>query len=151
MDPTAPDAAVSHPQIREFFSQHIPFNHYLGLELDTLGDGVAQVRLPFKPQFVGDPLRPALHGGVIATLLDTAGGAALWTTLALADRISTVDIRVDYLRPGRLEALIAEARVRRAGNRMGVVSIKTWHPGTEDEIIAEAMAVYNIRREIDAR
>lgn len=147
---TAMDDAI-YPYVRKFFAEEIPFNRYVGLEILKLEKGTATVKLPFRPELVGDPFRPALHGGAIATLLDTTGGAAVWTELTPTDRVSTVDIRVDYLRPGRLEELHAEGCVRRVGNRMGVVAIRAYHPSHPDETIAEAMAVYNIRRENDAR
>ena len=135
--------------IEEFFSQSIPFNRFLGIQLVSLEHGVATLKLPFKPELVGDPFRPALHGGVIATMLDTAGGASVFSAVALGDKVSTVDLRVDYLRPGRLEDLWAEARVRRVGNRMGVASIRAYHASAPDESVAEAMGVYNIRRDVE--
>ncbi len=144
---------VLDPQVRgsieRFFAEEIPFNRYLGLRLVSLERGTATLLLPFKPELVGDPFRPALHGGVIATVLDTAGGAAVFSELAVGDRVSTVDIRVDYLRPGRLEDLYAEAKIRRVGNRMGVTSIRAYHASDPDQSVAEAMGVYNIRRELD--
>lgn len=135
--------------IERFMAEEIPFNRFLGMRLVSLERGVARMELPFKPELVGDPMRPALHGGVIATLLDTAGGAAVFSELAVGDRVSTVDIRVDYLRPGRLEDLHAEATIKRVGNRMGVTAIRAYHPSDPDQSVAEAMAVYNIRREQD--
>lgn len=147
--PQRDDALLA--MVREFFAQGIPFNRHLGMEVLEMADGFARARLPFREEFVGDPFRPALHGGVIATLLDATGGAAVWSGLSMADRVSTIDIRVDYLRPGRLEEVVAEGRVRRAGNRVGVVAIHAYHPSHPDEHIAEAMGVYSIRRESDAR
>lgn len=135
--------------IEHFFSEAIPFNRFLGLRLVLLERGVARLLLPFKPELVGDPFRPALHGGVIAAALDTAGGAAVFSELGVGDRVSTVDIRVDYLRPGRLEDLYAEATVKRVGNRMGVSAIRAYHPSDPAQAVAEAMGVYNIRRESD--
>lgn len=138
-------------QVQELFGEIIPFNKFLGMTLESLGEGRARLRLPFRPELIGDPMRPALHGGVISALMDTAGGAALWSRLTLEDRVSTVDLRVDYLRPGKAETLLADAHIRRLGNRMGVVSIRAFHPSDEAESIAEAMAVYNIRRGADGR
>lgn len=135
--------------VEKFFAEEIPFNRFLGMRLVVLERGVARLVMPFRPELVGDPFRPALHGGVVAALLDTAGGAAVFSELAVGDRVSTVDIRVDYLRPARLEDLYAEARIRRIGNRMGVTSIRAYHEGDPDQPVAEAMAVYNIRREQD--
>ena len=138
-------------RVREFFARGIPFNNFLGMEVGALEEGFARVRIPFRSEFVGDPFRPALHGGVVATLVDATGGAAVWSSLSIADRVSTIDIRVDYLRPGRLEEVVAEARVRRVGNRVGVAQIVAFHPSAPDEHIAEAMGVYAIRRESDAK
>ncbi len=138
-------------RIKEFFARGIPFNRFLAMELMVIGEGTAQMRLPFREELVGDPFRPALHGGVIATLLDATGGAAVWSMLNLADRVSTIDIRVDYLRPGRLEELYAVGTVRRVGGRVGVASIRAFHPSQPDETVAEAMGVFNVRREADPR
>ena len=135
--------------IERFFAEEIPFNRFLGVQLIFLERGVARLLLPFKPELVGDPFRPALHGGVVAAVLDTAGGASVFSELALGDRVSTVDIRVDYLRPARLEDLYAEATIKRVGNRMGVTAIRAYHASDPSQSVAEAMGVYNIRREQD--
>jgi uncharacterized protein (TIGR00369 family) len=136
-------------EIEGFFAEAIPFNKFLGLRLVFLERGVARMLLPFKPELVGDPFRPALHGGVIAAAMDTTGGAAVFSELGLGDRVSTVDIRVDYLRPGRLEDLLTEATIKRVGNRMGVTAIRAFHASDPERSVAEAMGVYNIRREQD--
>jgi uncharacterized protein (TIGR00369 family) len=133
-------------QIQEFMREMIPFNRYLGMELVALEQGLARMELPYRPEFIGDPFRPALHGGVVSALLDTCGGAAAFSVVGLGDRVSTVDLRVDYLRPGREERLVAEGRVVRAGNRVCVVNLLAFHPGGEAEPIAQASAVYNVRR-----
>src|SRR5260221_12499699 len=91
--------------VRRFMAEQIPFNSYLGLQVDLLEASRAVLSLPFRREFIGDPFRPALHGGVISTLIDTCGGAAVWTTVSPTDRISTIDLPVDYLRPGRPELL----------------------------------------------
>ena len=54
--------------IERFFAEEIPFNRYLGLRLVSLERGVARVLLPFRPELVGDPMRPALHGGQLIPL-----------------------------------------------------------------------------------
>jgi len=133
--------------VKQFMEQRVPFNRILGMRLARLGRGRAVLELPFREEFIGDPFRPALHGGVISSLLDTCGGAAVFTTLSdIGDRTSTVDLRIDYLRPGRKEKLVATAEVVRAGNRVAVVSLRAYHPGGEDEPVATGTGVYNIRR-----
>lgn len=138
-------------KVQHFFSEVIPFHRFLGITVEALEDGMARLRIAFRPEYVGDPFRPALHGGISSTLIDATGGAAVWSTLEMTDRVSTVDLRVDYLRPARLEDLVAEARVLRVGNRVGVVSIRAFHPTTPDETVAEGKGVYNVRRLDDAR
>jgi uncharacterized protein (TIGR00369 family) len=132
--------------VRRVMEEMIPFNAFLGFEVEHLDEGRARMRVPFRPEFIGDAGRPALHGGLIATLLDTCGGAALWTLIRAQDRVSTIDLRVDYLRPGQAEMLVAEGTVMRLGNRVGVVSIRAFHPSAPEETVAEGKGVYNIKR-----
>lgn len=123
----------------------IPFNRYLGVRVGAVENGRARLEVPFRPELVGDPLRPALHGGVLSALADAAGGAAVWT--GLEDdraRVSTIDLRIDYLRPARLETIVAEAHVVRLGNRVGVADVRLFHPSSEGETIATGKGVYNI-------
>jgi uncharacterized protein (TIGR00369 family) len=123
----------------------IPFNAYLGIDVTEVGVGLVRMRVPYRPELVGDPLKPALHGGVLAAVIDAAGGAAVWTMGTLQDRISTIDMRVDYLIPARLETFYAEAKVVRRGRHVAVANIRTYHPDRPDETIAEGKAVYSIR------
>ena len=135
--------------VRAFMEQGIPFNRFLGMKVVLLEPGRAILELPFRPEFIGDPIRPALHGGVLSTLIDTCGGAAVWTELGTEDRVSTIDLRVDYLRPGRSEALRVEGRVVRSGNRVAVVDLGAYHPGAPDQVVATGKGVYNVRRRRD--
>jgi uncharacterized protein (TIGR00369 family) len=132
--------------VRRFMSEQIPFNAFLGVRVDVLEHGRAQLSVPFRPEFIGDPFRPALHGGVISALIDACGGAAVWTTVHPHDRVSTIDLRVDYLQPGRSRELVVDARVIRAGNRVGVASMRAFHSDTPDATVAEGKGVYNIKR-----
>jgi len=123
----------------------IPFNRFLGIKVASLGEGKIHLTLPFRPEFVGDPIRPAMHGGVLSTLADVAGGMAVWSGLAEPRaRVATIDLRVDYLRPGRLETIDAVAVVVRKGNRVGVVDVTLFHPDRTDEVVATGKGVYNI-------
>lgn len=131
--------------LRHLMEEVVPFNRHLGMKLTVARAGFARLEVPFRPELVGDPLRPALHGGVISTLADAAGGAAVWSGLDVPSaRVSTIDLRVDYLRPARLETLVAEATVVRRGNRVGVADVKLFHPGTESDVVATGKGVYNI-------
>jgi uncharacterized protein (TIGR00369 family) len=137
---------VPPPELLQFFKDFIPFNRFLGIQLTDAKDGWVRLELPFRPEFVGDASRPALHGGVISTLIDTCGGFAVFTSIPFGEKVSTIDLRVDYLSPGREETLCAEGQVVRVGNRVGVVDIKCFHPSTPDKMVATGKAVYNIKR-----
>jgi|ERR1700689_4308016 uncharacterized protein (TIGR00369 family) len=136
MDPTT---------LRQVMEDLIPFNKYLGVRVIEIDRGRVRLEVPFRPELIGDPLRQALHGGVISMLADTAGGAAMWS--ALEDgraRVSTIDIRIDYLRPGRQETLAAEASVVRIGRRVGVVDVRCFHPSAPTDTVATGKGVYNV-------
>ncbi len=131
--------------LRSLANEYIPFNRFLGMRLVEIREGFARMELPFRPEFIGDPTRPALHGGVISTLADTTGGFAVWSQVTdPRGRVSTIDLRVDYLRPGKAETLIAQATVVRQGNRVGVVDIALFHPQNETEFVATGKGVYNV-------
>jgi uncharacterized protein (TIGR00369 family) len=136
--------------LRQLMEELIPFNRFLGIQVAAIADDHVHLTLPFRPELVGDPMRPALHGGVLSTLADVAGGLAVWSDLGSAHaRVSTIDLRIDYLLPGRLERLDAKAHVVRKGNRVGVVDVVLFHPARLNETVATGKGAYNIVR--DAR
>ena len=132
--------------LRQAMEKYIPFNAFLQMRVAEVRKGFARIEIPFRPELIGDPTKPALHGGVISALADATGGAAVWTGVDdVRVRVSTIDIRVDYLLPGRLETLVAEASVVRLGGRIGVADIKVFHESTRDESVAVSKAVYYVR------
>lgn len=131
--------------LKELMEQTIPFNRHLGVRMAKASAGFARLELPFRDELVGDPQRPALHGGVLSMLADTAGGAAVWAGVQdPRARVATIDLRIDYLRPGKLELVAAEATVVRIGNRVGVADVRLFHPSAEAETIATGKGVYSI-------
>jgi uncharacterized protein (TIGR00369 family) len=137
---------MSYDQFRDFFDRAIPFNVFLGMRLAEMRDCYARLELPFRPEFIGDARRPALHGGVISSLIDTAGGAATFTKISADDYCSTIDLRVDYLLPGSPELICAEATVLRIGNRVSAVDIRAFHPSAPDRTVATGKGVYSVYR-----
>ncbi len=133
--------------LTRFMQDGIPFNRVLGVRVVSAQPGTVRLLVPFRPELVGDPLRPALHGGVLSALADAAGGAALWSGIDDdRGRVSTIDLRVDYLCPARLEDVHAIATTVRLGKRVGVADIRLVHPSREDETIATGKGVYHILR-----
>ncbi|HUG52446.1 MAG TPA: hotdog fold thioesterase [Vicinamibacteria bacterium] len=124
--------------------EHVPFNRLLGMRGESIAPGSCVLALPVRADFVGDPRRPALHGGVVSSLIDTAGGLAAWSALIPGESVSTVDLRVDYLEPAGLgEELRAQAELVRKGNRVCHVRIAVTQGGV---LVAEGRGVYNIHR-----
>src|SRR6266508_2772514 len=82
--------------------EHVPFNRLLGIKGESAGHGRAVLVLPVRPDFVGDFRRPALHGGVLSSVIDAAVGMAAWSARPPCESVSTVDLRVDYLEPAEL-------------------------------------------------
>jgi uncharacterized protein (TIGR00369 family) len=131
--------------LKQVMEELIPFNRYLGVRVTKASAGFARLEVPFREELIGDPLRPALHGGVLSALADTAGGGAVWTGIEdERARVATIDLRIDYLRPAKLELVVAEAQVVRIGNRVGVADVRLFHPSAESETIATGKGVYNI-------
>ncbi|TNE88961.1 MAG: hotdog fold thioesterase [Deltaproteobacteria bacterium] len=135
-----------------FFEERIAFNKLLGMRVSELGDGTCRISVKYRPELLGDPFRPALHGGLLSTLADTTGGLAVFSQLDFTrSRVATVDLRVDYLRPGRPEDVHCDARVVRAGNKVAVSSMVLWQgEGPEDYVVADCRGVYNVvHKELD--
>ncbi|MEZ5820817.1 MAG: thioesterase family protein [Bradyrhizobium sp.] len=113
------------------FEQMIPFNRVLGLQIESLDPEAPRLKFEMRPELVGNPVRQILHGGVISATLDVVGGLAIalaslaarpeLLTMAQFPNIGTIDLRVDYLRPGRGKYFVATGRVVRLGGRVAVV------------------------------
>ena len=138
-----------------FLEHNIPFNCVLGIRTVKLHEGKATLVIPWKDELIGDAARPAVHGGVISALIDTAGGAACFSMLSNPkDRVSTVDLRVDYLRPGPPEDLYCSAEVIRMGNKVAVTHMEVRSASSaqtpeNSPPIAAGTAVNNIVRRED--
>jgi uncharacterized protein (TIGR00369 family) len=131
-------------QILELMMAQVPFNRLLGIQGESASAGACVLVLPVRPEFVGDFRRPALHGGVVSALIDTAGGVAAWSTLGPDESVSTVDLTVDFLEPAGLTApLRAAGQLVRKGNRVCHVRVAVTQDG---KLVAEGRAVYNIHK-----
>jgi uncharacterized protein (TIGR00369 family) len=109
--------------------QTIPYCRHLGITA-AVTDGALLFTLPFSPHLVGNPALPALHGGVIGSLLETSAIAQVIFEIGSEHMPKTVDITVDYLRAGRAVASFARARIARKGRRVVNVHAEMWQ---EDE------------------
>ena len=119
-------------QVLEQLAAGIPYLRFLGLRFETAGDRLTAV-LPFQPMLIGNPLIPALHGGVTAAFLETTAIVGLvWAALPVEGSVTMpalpkmIDLTVDYLRPGLSRDSFAEARLVRQGRRYASVHVEAW-------------------------
>ncbi|ABN75989.1 MULTISPECIES: PaaI family thioesterase [Cereibacter] len=120
----------------------VPYITYLGIQFDRRGDELTAV-LPFDEKLIGNPMLPAIHGGVTAAFLEVASiielsWSVLWHEMEQGrldpDQIEarlprlpkTIDFTVDYLRSGLPRDAYARARVNRSGRRYASVHVEAW-------------------------
>ncbi|AOZ68548.1 thioesterase [Rhodobacter xanthinilyticus] len=121
----------------------VPYIRFLGIEFDRRGDELTAT-LPFDEKLIGNPMLPALHGGVTAAFLEVAAlvelsWSMLWEDLEagrfdltkldpahLPRMPKTIDFSVDYLRSGLPRDAYARARVNRSGRRYASVHVEAW-------------------------
>ncbi|MDH4061081.1 MAG: thioesterase family protein [Aquincola sp.] len=141
--------------LADLFEQRITFNQTLGLKVVSACHPDPRFRFAMRPELIGHFLHGRLHGGVISATLDAMGGFALM--VAIGDKhaeentaqvlhrfgkMGTIDLRIDYLRPGTGEWFEASAEVTRLGGRIGSTQMRLANDaGT---LIATGSAAYVI-------
>ncbi|HEY5717380.1 MAG TPA: thioesterase family protein [Motiliproteus sp.] len=141
--------------LTEHFNHQVPFHQLIGIEVVEVSATHTLIRTPMKPELIGNTFQQILHGGVIATLLDIAGGLAAMSgtidklsaigmdeVVRRIQKISTIDMRVDYLMPGRGELFTTEAHVIRHGNRVAVTRMTL--KNDQGQEIALGTATYSV-------
>ncbi|MDT1061507.1 PaaI family thioesterase [Paracoccus sp. CPCC 101403] len=121
----------------------VPYIRWLGIQFDRRGDELTAI-LPFDEKLIGNPMLPAIHGGVTAAFLEVAAiveltWSAIWQDMeegriapdaAVPDSLprlpKTIDFTVDYLRSGLPRDAYARARVVRSGRRYASVHVEAW-------------------------
>jgi uncharacterized protein (TIGR00369 family) len=137
------------------FEERIPFNRVLGLHIERTKAGETAIRFDMCEELVGNFTRGSLHGGVISSSLDVIGGLVAFLALlereqpeSLADgaarfsRLGTIDLRVDYLRPGLGESFVATGYVLRTGRKVVVTRMELHND--EATLIAVGTGAYSI-------
>ena len=123
--------------VRHIFEERIVFNRLLGLKLiDVAADHVLG-RVDMRPELVGHFSYNRMHGGVISATLDAMGGIAVVAAIGARHmdeapakrlerflKLGTIDLRIDYLRPGIGEYFTAHAEVMRLGSRVATTRME---------------------------
>lgn len=115
------------------FLQRVPYVRFLGMRADLAGDEMTAV-LPFADHLIGNTLLPALHGGVIGAFLEMTALAQLSVVQPSARVHKTIDVTIEYLRPGRAMTTYARADLRKVGRRIANVHVEAWQDQREKPV-----------------
>lgn len=131
---------------REAFQNLMPANKLFGLIIEELEEGYTKIRIPFKKDFIGDFIQKRWHGGILASIADTAGGLVGAVTLASpVEKINTINMRIDYLHGAKAVDIYAEAFLVKSGKRVVNVDVKIFEEGNK-EPVAIARCAYSVLR-----
>ncbi len=144
-------------ELRDLFhdmEELIPFNRYLGLHAESIDHDGAVMHLDMRDELIGNFQHGVLHGGVISATLDVVGGMAAMATAVLRERsveesiqklrpTSTIDLRVDYLRPGAGERFTARGYTLRAGSRVAVTRMELHNEKGDLLAVGTGTYIYN--------
>lgn len=127
---------MSEPADRlDAFLQRVPYVRFLGMRAELAGDEMTAI-LPFAPHLIGNVVLPALHGGVIGAFLEMTALAQL-SVIQPSERVhKTIDVTIEYLRPGRALTTYARADLRKVGRRIANVHVEAWQDSRSQPVAA---------------
>ncbi len=103
----------------------IPYAQYLGVRGEVAGDEMTAI-LPYSDKLIGNPLLPALHGGVTGAFMEMTAMAQLAISERRARLPRPIGVTVEYLRSGRPLTTYARATVKKVGRRIANVHVEAW-------------------------
>jgi uncharacterized protein (TIGR00369 family) len=157
MTRTVPPVVEFEPEfvagLKNIFEERIVFNRLLGLKITALAPRRVAGRIDMRPDLVGHFAYNRIHGGVISAGLDAVGGLAVMAAIGARHldeppalrlqrllKLGTIDLRVDYLRPGLGDHFELRAEVMRLGSR--VASTRMEFLGADGVLLATGAAAY---------
>jgi len=133
----------------------IPFNKTIGLKIDSIEKDLLIMSFENREELIGNYVHGILHGGVISSVLDMAGGAAAMAAVVMKHpkkslehlaeilgKSSTVNLHIDFLRPGRGKIFTAKSHVIRSGNKISVTRMELFNE--KSSLIATGTGTYMI-------
>lgn len=135
------------------FEEGMPFNKLLGLKIESLHLNEVKLRIDMREELIGNFVHGILHGGVITSVLDVAGGMiAMANSFKIKEKLTeaerrvgidksgTIDLRVDFLRPGKGRYFTATGNVLRSGRKVAVTRMELYND--EGLLIAVGTGTY---------
>ena len=139
--------------VHSIFEEKIVFNKTLGLKIAQLLPTRSIAHINMRPEFIGHYAHNRIHGGVISAALDAVGGLAIMAAIGAQHhdepvqkrlerfgKLGTIDLRIDYLRPGIGERFELRAEVLRLGSR--VASTRMEFVGMDGTLLSTGSAAY---------
>ena len=139
--------------LTELFEEKIVFNKTLGLKITSLAPDCVTARMAMRHELIGHFLHNRIHGGAISAALDALGGLAVMAAMGARHmdepvdkrllrflKLGTIDLRVDYLRPGIGDVFELRAEVLRLGSR--VASTRMEFLGADGKLLSVGAAAY---------
>ena len=139
--------------LKHLFEEKIVFNQVLGLKITSITPDKVTARIDMKPQLVGHYSHNRVHGGVISACLDAMGGLACMAAIGARhmdeaplqrlhrfSKLGTIDLRIDYLRPGISDHFELRAEVMRLGSR--VASTRMEFLGADGKLLSTGAGAY---------
>ena len=103
----------------------IPYAKFIGIEVDQKGSEITTI-LRFDKKIIGNPMLPALHGGVIGSFLETTAIIQLAHDGGGEFLPKPIDLTIDFLRSGKPQDTYARARITKRGRRVANVHVEAW-------------------------
>jgi uncharacterized protein (TIGR00369 family) len=139
--------------VKSIFEERIVFNQVLGLKVERLEPTLVTARIDMRPELIGHFAYNRLHGGVISAGLDSMGGLAVMAAIGARHmdepplqrltrfaKLGTIDLRIDYLRPGIGSHFLLRAEVLRLGSRVATTRMEFL--GADGELLSAGAAAY---------
>lgn len=141
--------------LRIVYEEQMPFNKYLGLKIDSISKDGVVVKIDMRNELIGNFEKNILHGGVISAILDFTGSvitqlhvlnemrdATLDKVVKRLSNMGTIDMRIDYIRPGKGAHFLATGHILRLGHHVAVT--RTEFVNHEGVLIAVGTSTYNV-------